>query len=90
MKQRIGIAFALLGNPALLVLDEPINGLDADGMRIMREVLMDVTKNYHCTVVISSHILGELEKNDGGRTRSKLPYLCCFTNKKYGNDESVT
>lgn len=62
MKQRIGIAFALLGNPALLVLDEPINGLDADGMRIMREVLLDVTKNYHCTVVISSHILGELEK----------------------------
>lgn len=62
MKQRIGIAFALLGNPALLVLDEPINGLDADGMRIMRDVLVDVTENYNCTVVISSHILGELEK----------------------------
>ena len=62
MKQRIGIAFALLGNPALLVLDEPINGLDADGMRIMREVLINITKNYNCTVVISSHILGELEK----------------------------
>ncbi|MDE7106376.1 MAG: ATP-binding cassette domain-containing protein [Anaeroplasmataceae bacterium] len=62
MKQRIGIAFALLGNPSLLVLDEPINGLDADGMRIMREVLVDITKNYNCTVVISSHILGELEK----------------------------
>ena len=62
MKQRIGIAFALLGNPTLLILDEPINGLDADGMRIMREVLTDVTKNYNCTVVISSHILGELEK----------------------------
>ncbi|MDE6075531.1 MAG: ATP-binding cassette domain-containing protein [Clostridia bacterium] len=62
MKQRIGIAFALLGNPVLLILDEPINGLDADGMRIMREVLTDVTKNYNCTVVISSHILGELEK----------------------------
>lgn len=62
MKQRIGIAFALLGNPALLVLDEPINGLDADGMRIMREVLKDGTENYRCTVVISSHILGELEK----------------------------
>lgn len=62
MKQRIGIAFALLGNPKLLILDEPINGLDADGMRIMREVLKDVTKNYECTVVISSHILGELEK----------------------------
>jgi len=62
MKQRIGIAMALLGNPNLLVLDEPINGLDADGMRIMREVLVDITKNYQCTVVISSHILGELEK----------------------------
>lgn len=62
MKQRIGIAMALLGNPSLLVLDEPINGLDADGMRIMREVLVDITKNYRCTVVISSHILGELEK----------------------------
>ena len=62
MKQRIGIAMALLGRPALLVLDEPINGLDADGMRIMREVLVDITKNYQCTVVISSHILGELEK----------------------------
>lgn len=62
MKQRIGIAMALLGHPTLLVLDEPINGLDADGMRIMREVLVDITKNYHCTVVISSHILGELEK----------------------------
>lgn len=62
MKQRIGIAMALLGNPKLLVLDEPINGLDADGMRIMREVLVDITKNYNCTVLISSHILGELEK----------------------------
>ncbi|MBP3495186.1 MAG: ATP-binding cassette domain-containing protein [Clostridia bacterium] len=62
MKQRIGIAMALLGEPALLILDEPINGLDADGMRIMREVLTDITKNYGCTVVISSHILGELEK----------------------------
>lgn len=62
MKQRIGIAMALLGDPALLILDEPINGLDADGMRIMREILVDITKNYGCTVVISSHILGELEK----------------------------
>ena len=62
MKQRIGIAMALLGDPKLLILDEPINGLDADGMRIMREVLVDITKNYGCTVLISSHILGELEK----------------------------
>ena len=58
MKQRIGIALALLGNPKLLVLDEPINGLDADGMRIMREILTDIAKS-GATVLISSHILGE-------------------------------
>ena len=62
MKQRVGIAMALLGDPALLILDEPINGLDADGMRIMREILVDITQNHSVTVLISSHILGELEK----------------------------
>ena len=62
MKQRIGIAMALLGEPALLILDEPINGLDTDGMRIMREILVDITQKCGCTVLISSHILGELEK----------------------------
>ena len=62
MKQRIGIAMALLGSPALLILDEPINGLDTDGMRMMREILVDITQTYGCTVLISSHILGELEK----------------------------
>ncbi len=61
MKQRIGIAMALMGTPNLLVLDEPINGLDADGMRIMREVLLDLA-NKGCTILVSSHILSELEK----------------------------
>ena len=61
MKQRIGIAMALLGDPKLLVLDEPINGLDADGMRIMREVLVELAKDGR-TVLVSSHILGELQK----------------------------
>ena len=61
MKQRIGIAMALLGQPNLLVLDEPINGLDADGMRIMRDVLVNIAQS-GVTILISSHILGELEK----------------------------
>ena len=62
MKQRIGIAMALLGNPTLLVLDEPLNGLDADGMRIMREVLTDIVKDGKRSIVVSSHLLGDLQK----------------------------
>ena len=62
MKQRVGIAMALLGNPRLLVLDEPINGLDADGMRIMREVFLDVISDGNRSIIVSSHLLGELQK----------------------------
>ena len=62
MKQRVGIAMALLGDPKLLVLDEPLNGLDADGMRIMREVFLDIVKDGERTILVSSHLLGELEK----------------------------
>ena len=62
MKQRVGIAMALLGDPTLLVLDEPLNGLDADGMRIMREVFLDVIKDGRRSIVVSSHLLGELQK----------------------------
>ena len=62
MKQRVGIAMALLGDPTLLILDEPLNGLDADGMRIMREVFLDIIKDGKRSIVVSSHLLGELQK----------------------------
>ena len=62
MKQRVGIAMALLGDPTLLVLDEPLNGLDADGMRIMREVFTDIIKDGKHSIIVSSHLLGELQK----------------------------
>ena len=62
MKQRIGVAQSLLGNPRMLVLDEPINGLDADGMRIVRETLIELNRKEGVTILISSHILGELSK----------------------------
>ena len=62
MKQRVGIAMALLGEPTLLVLDEPLNGLDADGMRIMREVFLDIIKDGTRSIIVSSHLLGELQK----------------------------
>lgn len=62
MKQRLGVAQALLGHPKMLILDEPINGLDADGMRIVRETLLELNRKEGLTIVMSSHILGELEK----------------------------
>ena len=62
MKQRVGIAMALLGDPTLLVLDEPLNGLDADGMRIMREVFLDIVKDGTRSIIVSSHLLSELQK----------------------------
>ena len=62
MKQRVGIAMALLGDPDLLILDEPLNGLDADGMRIMREIFADIVKDGKRSILVSSHLLGELQK----------------------------
>lgn len=62
MKQRLGIAMALLGNPKLLILDEPTNGLDPAGIQEMRALLADMPAATGTTVFLSSHLLGEMEQ----------------------------
>lgn len=62
MKQRLGIAMALLGNPKLLILDEPTNGLDPAGIQEIRELIKQLPKQYDMTVVISSHLLNEMDQ----------------------------
>ncbi len=62
MKQRLGIAMALLGSPKLLILDEPTNGLDPAGIQEMRSLIASMPQTTGATVLISSHLLGEIEQ----------------------------
>lgn len=62
MKQRLGLAIALLSNPPLLILDEPSNGLDPSGMLEIRQLLINLNKEKGTTIMISSHLLAEVEK----------------------------
>lgn len=61
MKQRLGLAGALLGRPPILILDEPTNGLDPSGIHEIRNLIKSLPALYNCTVLISSHMLSEIE-----------------------------
>ena len=61
MGQRLGIAGAILGNPEILILDEPTNGLDPQGIADVRHMIQRFREEFNMTVIVSSHILGELE-----------------------------
>ena len=61
MKQRLGLAGALIGRPPILILDEPTNGLDPVGIHEIRTLIRSLPQKYDCTVLVSSHLLSEVE-----------------------------
>ncbi|MDR2982850.1 MAG: ATP-binding cassette domain-containing protein [Puniceicoccales bacterium] len=80
MKQRLAISRALLGRPELLILDEPLNGLDPHGIRFFRELVKEINEKEGTTIIVSSHILDEVAKVantigiiSGGRMVAEIP-----------------
>lgn len=86
MKQRLGIAIALLNHPEVLVLDEPVNGLDPEGIKDVRNIILKLNQQYGVTFFISSHLLDELAKvvtcygiMRNGRLVEEISAIYCYT-----------
>ena len=92
MKQRLGLAAALLHFPKLLILDEPTNGLDPAGIQEMRELIRSLPEKYGMTVIISSHLLSEIDQivdDIGIIANGKLKYQGSL-NRLHEQDETKT
>lgn len=81
MRQRLGIAVAILHRPKLLILDEPMNGLDPEGIKDLKNILTTLARDYSMAIIISSHILSELE--------SFCTRICIFSKGRVEKDTSI-
>lgn len=93
MKQRLGIAQALIGDPELVILDEPTNGLDPMGIKEIRNLIVDLAKNHNKTIIVSSHILSEMElmvDDVGVINRGKILYEGSLLNLKAKYDSNLS
>lgn len=92
MRQRLGIAMALLRNPKLLILDEPTNGLDPSGIHEIRELIKEIPNTYGSTVLISSHLLSEIDQmatHVGIITKGSLVYQGSIENLRNKGEDKI-